>query len=117
MLGLGNTGTVRASAPVSPAHCQEIYERYAVALYRQALLNPDDPASAGQVTRDALVNECALAAIQGRGKDDARYGRGFIRVSAVRGIHPREMAVLLRAVLSKLTTSPSATAAENSDQP
>ena len=99
MLGLGKPGTARGSAPVGPAHGQEIYERYAVALYRQALLNHDDPASAGQVAGDALVNECALAAIQGRGKDDARYGRGYIR---------------LRAVLSKLTTSPSA--AENSDQ-
>ena len=99
MLGLGKTGTARGSAPVGPAHGQEIYERYAVALYRQALLNLDDPASAGQVAGDALVNECALAAIQGRGKDDARYGRGYIR---------------LRAVLSKLTTSPSA--AENNDQ-
>jgi hypothetical protein len=99
MLGLGKIGTARGSAPVDPAHGQEIYERYAVALYRQALLNLDDPASAGQVAGDALVNECALAAIQGRGKDDARYGRGYIR---------------LRTVLSKLTTSPSA--AENSDQ-
>ena len=99
MLGLGKPDTARGSALVGPAHGQEIYERYAVALYRQALLNLDDPASAGQVAGDALVNECALAAIQGRGKDDARYGRGYIR---------------LRAVLSKLTTSPSA--AENSDQ-
>jgi hypothetical protein len=115
MLGLGNTGTVRGSAPVSPARSQETYQRYAVALYRQALLNLDDPASAGQVVCDALVNECALAAIQGRGKDDARYGLGCIWVSAVLGIHPRKMAPLLRAVLRKLTTSPSA-AAENSDQ-
>jgi len=101
MFGLGNTGTVRGSAPVRPARSQETYQSYAVVLYRQALLNLDDPASAGQVTCDALVNECALAAIQGRGKDNARFGRGYIR---------------LQAVLRKLTTSPSATA-ENSDQP
>ena len=100
MFGWGNTGTVRASAPVSPDHSQEIYQRYAVTLYRQALLNLDDPAPAGQVTCDALVNECALAAIQGRGKDNARFGLGYAR---------------LRAVLRTLTTSPSA-AAENSDQ-
>jgi len=99
MLGLGKAGTARGSAPVGPAQGQEIYERYAVALYRQALLNLDDPAAAGLVDGDALVNECALAAIQGRGKDNARFGRGYIR---------------LRAVLRKLTTSPSA--AENSDQ-
>ena len=98
MPGLGKTGTVRGSARGSPARSQEIYQRYAAALYWQALLNLDDPASAGPVAGDALVNECALAAIQGRGKDDARRG-------------------LLRAVLRKLTTSPSATAAENSDQP
>jgi hypothetical protein len=47
MLGLGNTGTVRGSAPVGPARSQETYQRYAVVLYRQALLNLDDPASAG----------------------------------------------------------------------
>ena len=99
MLGLGKTGTARGSAPVSPARSQEIYQRYAVALYRQALLNRDDPASAGPVASDALVNEYALAAIQGRGQDNARYGLGYIR---------------LRAVLSKLTTSPSA--AQNGDQ-
>ena len=100
MLGLGKTGTVRGSAPGSPARSQEIYQRYAVALYRQALLNLDDPASPGQVVDDALVNDCALAAIQGRGQDDARYGRAYIR---------------LRAVLRRLTTPPSA--AENGDEP
>jgi hypothetical protein len=150
MLGLGKTGTVRGSATGSPACSQEIYQRYAVALYRQALLDLDDPASARHVARDALVNECALAAMPDRGEDDARYrlaesvfrrsrqlaagpaphdrrsgqgalgsglfgGRGYIRVGAVLGIHPREMAPLVRAVLRKLTTSPAA-GAEDSDQ-
>ena len=101
MPGLGKSGTARGSAPVSPPRSQETYQRYAVVLYRQALLNVDDPASAGQFDCDALVNECALAAIQGRGKDNARFGLGYIR---------------LRAALRTLTTSPSA-AAENSDQP
>jgi hypothetical protein len=114
MPGLGKAGTVRGSATVSPARSQEIYQRYAVALYRQALLNLDDPAPAGRVACDPLVNECALAAIPGRGEDDARYGLGYIRVSAVLGIHPREMAALLRAVLRKLATSPPG-AAEDSD--
>ena len=100
MFGLGKIAAVRGSATVSPARSQEIYQRYAVVLNRQALLNLDDPASAGQVACDALVNECALAAIQGRGKDDARYGLWYAR---------------LRAVLRKLTTAPSA-AAEDSDQ-
>jgi hypothetical protein len=101
MLGFGNTGTLRDSAPAGPARIQETYQRYAVVLYRQALLNVDDPASAGPVDCDALVNERALAAIQGRGKDNARFGLGYAR---------------LRAVLRKLITSPSA-AAENSDRP
>jgi hypothetical protein len=80
MLGLGKTGTVHASAMVSPARSQEIYQRYAVALYRQALLNhmqallnPDDPAPAGHVDCAPAVNECALAAMPERGEDDARY--------------------------------------------
>jgi hypothetical protein len=73
MLGLGKIATARDSATVGPARSQEIYQRYAVALYRQALLNLDDPASAGQVACDALVNECALAAMPERGEDDARY--------------------------------------------
>ena len=41
-------------------------------------------------------------------------GLGYVRVSAALGIHPREMAALLRAVLRKLTTSPPA--AEDGDQ-
>ena len=143
MLSWGKTGTVDAPATVSPAPSQEIYQRYAVALYRQALLNLDDSAPAGQGGGDPVVNECALAAIPERGEDDAQYrlaelvfrrsrqlgaglaqqdrrsgqgalglvlsgGLGYIRVSAALGIHPREMAALLRAVLRKLTTSPSA---------
>jgi hypothetical protein len=150
MLGLGKTGTVRGSATGSPACSQEIYQRHAVALYRQALLDLDDPASAGYVACDPLVNECALAAMPECGEDDARYrlaeslfrrfrqlaarsaphdgrsgqgalgsvlfgDRGYIRVSAVLGIHPREMAPLLRAVLRKLTTSLPA-GAEDRDQ-
>ena len=73
MLGLANTGTVRGSAPVSPARSQETYQRYAVALYRQALLNLDDPPSAWHVVCDAVVNECALAAMAERGEDNAQY--------------------------------------------
>ena len=110
MLGFGNTGTVRGFATVSPARSQETYQRYAVALYRQALFDFDDSAQAGHGACDALVNECALAAISGRGENDARY----IRVIAGLGIHPHEVAALLRAVLRKVTTSPHA-AAEDSD--
>jgi hypothetical protein len=41
-------------------------------------------------------------------------GLGYIRISAALGIHRREMAALLQAVLRKLTTSPPA--AEDGDQ-
>jgi hypothetical protein len=97
MLGLGKTGTVRASATASSARSQDIYQRYAVVLYRQALLTEDDSALAEHVVCDAIVNERALAALP---------GSGDIRASRVPGIHPRDMAALLRAVLRKLTTSP-----------
>jgi hypothetical protein len=99
MPGLGKTGTVRGSASVSPARSQEIYRHYAAALYRQALLNTGDPAPAGDVACDVLVNECALAAIPGQRRA---------------GIHPREMAALLRVILRRLTTPPPA--AEDRDQ-
>jgi transglutaminase-like putative cysteine protease len=63
--------------------CQEIYQRYAAVLYRQALLHPGDPAPAGPVVGDALVNERALAAMA-----------GSIRVAQPRGTpeHRREHA-------------------------
>jgi hypothetical protein len=81
MLSWGKTRTVHAPATVSPARSQETYQRYAVTLYRQALLNPGDPHPGQRRTR----------------------------------IHPREMAALLRVVLRRLTTPPSA-AAEDRDQ-
>lgn len=75
MPGLGKTAVVPGSAEVSPARSQAIYRRYAVALYRQALLNLGPPAPAGHVAGDALVNERALAAIPERGTRAARYRR------------------------------------------
>ena len=115
MLGLGKIATVHGYATDGPARSQEIYQRYAVALYRQALLNLDDPASAEHVACDALVNEYALAAMPERGEGKARYrragpgalrlmpfsGLGYIRVSTVRGIRRSELAARLRAVLRK----------------
>jgi hypothetical protein len=66
MFSWGKTSAARASAAPGPARCQEIYQRYAAGLYRQALLNPGDPASAGHGAGDAMVNERALAAMPGR---------------------------------------------------
>ena len=88
MLSWGKTGTVDASATVSPSRSQEIYQRYAVALYRQALLNLDDSASAGDVVCDPVVNECALAAMPERGEEDGRY-----RLAESVFRRPRQLAV------------------------
>lgn len=88
MLGLGKTATVRDSVGVSPARSQKIYRHYAVALYRQALLDRGDPARAGHV--------------------------GMHPDQRLAGIHPRGMAGLLRVVLRRLTTPPPA--AEDGDQ-
>jgi len=98
MLGLGKTGTVHASAAASSGRSRDIYRRYAVALYTQALLTADDPASAEQVVYDVAVNERALALVPERGEDDARHRR-------VLGIYPRDMTALLRVALRRLTTS------------
>jgi len=96
MLHWGETAAVPAPDRASPARSQEIYQHYAVVLYRQALLNLDDPAPAGDVACDALVNEYALAAMPERGEDDARYR---LAESVFRRF--RQSAALLRAVLRK----------------
>ena len=63
---------VGVSVPDSPGRSQELYQRHAAALYRQALLTVDDPALAEQVVCDVIVEECAAAPGPGRGEDDAR---------------------------------------------
>ena len=73
MLGLDKPCTDRAFAVASRARSQDIYQRYAAALYRQALLNIDGPALAEYDVCDVLVNESALARVPERGEDDARY--------------------------------------------
>ncbi len=75
MLESGKTGAVRALVTASPARSRgaDIYRRYAVGLCRQALLTRGDPAVAGQVVCDVIVNESALARIPERGEDDAGY--------------------------------------------
>jgi hypothetical protein len=65
MLSWSKISAARASAAPGPARCREIYQRYAATLYRQVLLHPGDPAPAGSVVGDAIVNEHALAAIAG----------------------------------------------------
>jgi hypothetical protein len=73
MLGSGQTGTVRAPAAASSARSQDIYQRYAAGLYRQALLNLEGSAMAEYDVCDVIVNESALARVPERDEDDARY--------------------------------------------
>ena len=73
MLGLGKNGTVGVFARASPARSRDVYQRYATGLYRQAFLTLGDPALAGHVTREVIVDECALPPVAEQGEDDTRY--------------------------------------------
>jgi hypothetical protein len=75
MRGSGKTGAVRALVTVGSARSRDadIYRRYAVGLYRQALLTRGGQALAEHAVCDVIVNERALARIAERGEDDARY--------------------------------------------
>ena len=64
MLGFVKTGAARS---------RDIYQRYAVALYRQALLTPRNSAWAENVVCDVIVNESALALVPEPGEHDARH--------------------------------------------
>ena len=81
MLGLSKTGQASASATATSTSSRDLYQRYAVALYRQALRRVDDS---------------ALALVPERGEDDARH-RGVL------GIYPRDMAAFMRAILRRAT--------------
>jgi hypothetical protein len=103
MLGLGETGKVRASATAGSARSRDSYQRYAVALYRQALLTPDDD---------------AYATSRGRGGGDARSHLAesvFRRCYQLVAGPARQDRRLLRTVLRRLATSPAA-AVEDGDQ-
>jgi hypothetical protein len=67
MLGLVKNGTVGVFARASSARSRDIYRRYATGLYLQAFLTPGDSALAEHVTREVLVDECALAPVAGQG--------------------------------------------------
>jgi hypothetical protein len=73
MLGLVKTRTVRSPDADGSARSRDIYRRYAVALYRQALLTPHDSAWPENVVCDVIVNESALALVPEPGQHDARY--------------------------------------------
>jgi hypothetical protein len=73
MLGLVKNGTVGVFARASSARSRDIYQRYATGLYLQAFLTLGDSALAEHVTREVLVDECALAPVAGQGEDDIRH--------------------------------------------
>ena len=73
MLGLIKTGAVRSPDADGSARSRDIYQHYAVALYRQALLARHDSAWAENVVCDVIVNERALALVPEPGEHDARY--------------------------------------------
>jgi hypothetical protein len=73
MLGLVKNGTVGVFARASSARSRDIYQRYATGLYLRAFLTLGDSALAEHVTREVLVDECALAPVAGQGEDDIRH--------------------------------------------
>lgn len=73
MLGLGKNGTVGVFAKASSARSRDIYQRYATGLSRQAFLALGDLALAEYVTREVIVDECALSPVPGQGEDDMRH--------------------------------------------
>ena len=77
MTGLGRTGRVRASAAPSPARCQDIYQNYAAALYRQALgIHPRDTAAPWRAVLRRLVTSRAAAVEDGDHVRGPAGGRG-----------------------------------------
>jgi hypothetical protein len=96
MLGSSKTSAVRAFVTAGSTRSQDadLYRRYAVGLYRQALLTRGDPALAEHVVCDVIVNERALARMPKPGEDDARYRRSP-------RARPRGMAALWHAVLRR----------------
>ena len=73
MLRSGKNGTVRTFGPACSARSEDIYQRYASGLYRQAFLTLGDSALAVHVVRDVIADECALPPVPERGEDDARH--------------------------------------------
>jgi hypothetical protein len=135
MPGWGKDGTVRGPTATSTDRRQDLYQRYAAGLYRQALLTVGDAALAEQVVCDAIIDECALQ--PGAGDTGDRLAeavfRSCHRLNAdlarrnrrpaqrpswdIVGIDPRELALLLRAVLRRLNVPAQADGSGRSDGP
>jgi len=116
MLGLRKTG--RARAPAEAASARDSYHYYALTLYRQALLAPDDSAredDARYHLAESVFRRC-YKLVASPAQQDRRPGLwAGIRASAVLRIRQRDMAVRLRTVMPSLTTS-SAAAVKDGDQ-
>ncbi len=82
MLRSAKPDIVRANVPAAAAgHTDEdVYDRHAGNVYRQALFTLDDAEMAEQVVSDVLVEECVRPAVVARGQD----ARGRLAVSAYR---------------------------------
>jgi hypothetical protein len=85
MLGSGRASRARMSVTASGPGDRgaEIYEQYAAALYRQALLTLDDAGLAEQVVCDILVDEC-IRPPSAAGGGSASSARCRLAVSAYR---------------------------------
>jgi hypothetical protein len=105
MLGSSKSGAVRAFVTAGSARSRDadLYRHYAAGLYRQALLTRGDPGPAEHVVCDVIVNERALARMQERGEDDARYRPSL-----------RDMAALLYAVMRRPAPSSAVVAGDAS---
>jgi|HubBroStandDraft_1064217.scaffolds.fasta_scaffold238288_2 hypothetical protein len=120
MLVLGKTGRARASAKADSARSRDSYHYYALTLYRQALLAPDDSVRGEDDARyrlaESVFRRC-YKLVATSGQQDRRPGLwAGIKASAVLGIQQRDMAVFLRTVMRSPTTS-SAAAVQDGDQP
>jgi hypothetical protein len=73
---------VRGNVPATAAGQtdEDVYDRHAGNVYRQALFTLDDAEMAEQVVSDVLVEECVRPAVVARGQD----ARGRLAVSAYR---------------------------------
>jgi hypothetical protein len=119
MLGSGKTGRARASGTAGPARSGDSYHYYALTLYRQALLAPDDSRRGEDDARyhlaESVFRRC-YKLVASSAQQDRRPGLwGAIRASAVLGIHQRDMAILLPTVRRRPATSQAA-AVHDGDQ-
>ena len=113
MLRSGKNGTVRTFVPACSARSQDMYQRYASGLYRQAFLTLGDSALAVHVVRDVIADQCALPPAPEFGEDDARHRLAesvFRRCQQLAA----DMAALLRTALLRLPTSTAAVAEDSS---